>query len=71
MKTSIKASADKIDRHEIEQDAIVSQLNEMSPKQAGEWIDNNVSDLASAKHILKVLAMIAVWLTRKEFKRGE
>ena len=34
----------------------------ITPEQAGTWIDDNVTDLASAKHALKLLAVMVIYL---------
>jgi len=70
MRISLTSPTEKTDRHEIEQDATIQQVATMTPKQAGQWVDNNVTDLAPAtKKVLKWIAMICVWLVRRELNK--
>lgn len=58
MPTSAKVSkpADQVERESALRDAIMK----MTPKQAAQYIDDNVTDLASAKSVLKIMAAALV-----------
>ena len=42
-----------------------SKLASLSPEEAAAWVENEVTDLASAKELLKVLTAAVVWLIAK------
>lgn len=46
-------------------DNVISALDNMTPAQINAWIDTNVTDLASAKTVLKMLVKVAKYLIEK------
>lgn len=63
MKVTAKATGQNIDRTEVRRQN-AAFLNK-SPAEVGQWVEANVNDLASAKDLLKRLAMAVTWLMRQ------
>lgn len=57
---AIKASA--------KADAFVAQFVEMTPAEVAAYVDSNLTDLASAKALIKKMALILLLLARREYK---
>ena len=57
----------KAERLEVKQDTFVNTFISMSPAQVNAYVDNNVTDLASAKNVLNKLALMVLLLAREEF----
>lgn len=51
-----------IDR-ELGDSPLAMALKNMTPAEAKQWVQDNVTDLASAKNALEKMAMVLVWLT--------
>lgn len=75
----VPASADKIarraeieknttERQAIKADAFVANFIAMTPAQVTNYIDSNVTNLASAKSVIEKLALMVLLLARREFK---
>ena len=52
---------------EVKQDTFVNNFISMSPTQVNTYVDNNVTDLASAKNVINKLALMVLLLARREF----
>ena len=76
--TEVPASAEEIaqrqaqektdvERQEVKQDNFVNNFISMSPTQVSTYVDNNVTDLASAKNVINKLALMVLLLARAEF----
>ena len=76
--TEVPASAEEIagrqaqektdvERLEVKQDNFVNNFISMSPTQVSTYVDNNVTDLASAKNVINKLALMVLLLARAEF----
>jgi len=63
-----RASDEEQDKLAVKKDAIVQDLLTKRPAQIDTWMDNNVTDLTSARNVLKVLTRIIVALLRKELQ---
>ena len=50
---------------ELKADAVLANLRTKTPAQAAQYVEDNVTDLASAKKFLKVLAKIIVVLAKQ------
>jgi len=61
----IKADKDTKDRAETDADPLIQQFRGASPKQAAAWIDGNVTDLVSAKLVLKAMVKAIITLDRR------
>lgn len=44
---------------------LLQKLMEATPQEVGTWIDNNVTDLKSAKNVLKHMGMLVCYLAQK------
>ncbi len=70
MRFNHRAAQDKKNRAAIKSDALFASLTSKTPAQVGDWIDANVTDLASAKQVLTILAkallVLAKQITEKE-----
>ena len=60
----LAAAASSAEHADIKADALIATLKAMSPAQAANYVQTNVTDLASAKTILKAFAKILVLLAR-------
>jgi len=49
----------------LKADAAVQALRTRTPAQCDAWLDQNVTDLASARAVLKILARILALLARE------
>lgn len=49
-------------------DAFVQQFIEMTPAEVDTWITSNVTDLASARNLLKKISIMLLLLARREFR---
>jgi len=65
MKVDLVADKDVKDRAETDADPLVKQFRGASPKQAAAWIDANVTDIATAKLVLKSMAKAIITLDRR------
>ena len=76
--TEVPASAEEIagrqaqektdvERQEVKQDNFVNNFISMSPTQVNTYVDNNVTDLNSAKNVINKLALMVLLLARAEF----
>ena len=54
------------ERHNIGKDTLLSVLKQLTPNQAAQWVENNVTDLASAKTVLKAMAKVITYFLRNE-----
>ena len=50
---------------DIKKDIRLSFIQDLTPTQVETYIDNNVTDLASAKEFLKKLSKVVLYLTRQ------
>ena len=62
----IPLTAEEQERLQMRGDALLAQLRGVTPDQAAQWIETNVTSLASAKTVLKALARYIVWQARRE-----
>lgn len=60
--------ADKEDRQALVNDSMAEALFKARPDQINTYIDNNVTDLASAKAVLKILARAVSLLAKSMFR---
>lgn len=65
MRIDLKADKDIKDRAEADNDPLLKQFRGASPKQAAAWIDSNVTDIATAKLVLKSMAKAIITLDRR------
>lgn len=68
---SVQAAADAADtaiHASVKLDAFVQQFVAMSSDQVKAYVDANVTDLASAKTLLKRLAVMLLLLARQEYR---
>jgi hypothetical protein len=63
-----RQAAEGRDRASVKGDAFVTSFIEMSPAQVISHIDTNVTNLTSAKNVIKKLALMVLLLARQEFK---
>lgn len=63
-----QAQADAADKAAIKLEAQVQSFINMTPAQVNNYIDTNVTDLASAKTVLKFYGRMLLLLARKEYK---
>jgi hypothetical protein len=61
----IESAARKQIRNALRVDAAVQALRTRTPAQVDSWIDANVTDLASAREVLKILARVLALLARE------
>lgn len=57
------SKADK-DRAHIKADTVLNTLKTKTPQEINQYIDTNVTDLDSAKEVLKILTKVVAYLTR-------
>ncbi len=62
-----KNAATEAAKQEIKMDNFVQNFIEMSPAQVSNYIENNVTDLASARTMLKRMGVMLLLLARREF----
>jgi hypothetical protein len=67
MRINHQAPLEQKDRAELTRDTLLTQLKGLTPDQAAQWIEANVTDLPSAKVALKVMAKVIVFLLRNSF----
>jgi len=65
MRINKTSTQDEIDRASVRRDALIENLKSKTPEQIGDYIDTHVTDLASAKQVLKALAKMVGYLARK------
>lgn len=63
--------ADNAARAELKQDAFVQQFIAMTPADVRTYVDANVTDLASAKVLLRRMAVMLLLLAKAEYKPDE
>ena len=68
MKVNLKAPAEVKDKVELDGHSAVQFLKTVSPLEAGPYIENNVTDLSSAKNALKWMAIILCYIVRRIIK---
>lgn len=56
---------------EVREDSFVSSFIAMSPAQVNSYIDNNTSNLAATRALLKKMAIMLLILVRREFRHDE
>jgi|GEM_PF-5949005 len=71
MPINVKASRAIKEARATKHDAVMRQLASARPAQIDAWIDKNVTDLASAKDVLKALAKAVVMRERQSSKGQE
>ena len=68
----VALAAEKVVRDEMtaaaRTDAFVQNFINSTPTQVVDYIDTNVTDLASAKNVLKKMSLMLLLLARKEYK---
>jgi len=52
------------DRADARSDALLMQFKSMTPTQAAQWVETNVTNIATAKNALKVFAKMLVILSK-------
>lgn len=62
-----RSSEDAHIRDAVRADAFVRQFVAMTPAQVAAYVDANVSDLASARRLLKRMALMLLLLARREY----
>lgn len=65
MRVKNKASQRKHDKHAVKVDTLLANLRSKTPQQAADWVEDNVTDLASAKQVLKAFAKVIVVLSKE------
>lgn len=65
MQLNVQAPQEEKDRRSAREDAMVQSFQNMTPAQAGAWIDANVNNIATVKVVLKAFAKMLVILARK------
>lgn len=65
MRVDLQAPAHKKDKHQL-QDNLVRTLKGMTPNEAAQWVESNVTDLASAKTAMKAMARVIVYILRNQ-----
>ena len=63
--------AENAARAELKQDAFVQQFIAMTPADVRSYVDANVTDLASAKALLRRMAVMLLLLAKAEYKPDE
>lgn len=63
-----QAAADAQARLDVKADAFVQTFIEMTPAQVTTYITNNVTDLASAKSVINKLALMVLFLAKREYR---
>ena len=63
MKKVVQLTKKVIIDRELAESPLAMALKNMSPLEAKQWVQDNVTDLASAKDALEKMAMVLVWLT--------
>ena len=64
MKVNLQAPQKKKDRHERDNDNLLNNLKSKTPQEAAQWVENNVTDLVSAKKVLKAMAKVITYILR-------
>jgi hypothetical protein len=59
------ADKELVDRDAVRRDVLIEKIKTKTPAQIGTYIDDNVTDLASAKKVLKGLAVAVGFLARR------
>lgn len=62
------AAIDTAEIDEIKADGLVQQFVARTPAQVGDWVDANVTDLASAKAVLKLMAKMLLIIARRLYR---
>jgi len=65
MRRNVRTTRDYKDREETKRDSVLSALRTKTPQQIDAYINSNVTNLASAKVVLKTLAKAVAYLSRK------
>ncbi len=65
MRFDARATQEQHDELTALSDTLIQALQTKTPAQVATWIDVNVTDLASAKTVLKALAKIIVIVVRR------
>ena len=65
MRIRHKASQELKDKAALKSDTVFQTLQSKTPQEAADYVDANVTDLASAKQMLKVFAKVIVVLAKK------
>lgn len=60
--------ADRIARNEAREDAVIQYLRDHTPAECVSYVNTNVTDLASAKDLLKKYAVILCVLAKQNFR---
>jgi hypothetical protein len=63
-----QAAADAVARTAIKADNFVGNFIAMTPAQVSNYIETNVTNLASAKAVIEKLALMTLLLARREFR---
>ena len=58
----------KAERDEVKQDFFVTNFINLTPTQVNDYVNDSVTDLASAKDMINKLAFMVLLLARQEFK---
>jgi len=63
-----KAEMDRKDEDSVKADAWVQQFVAMTPAEVANYVDNNVSNLADARILLKRMAVMLLLLARRAYR---
>lgn len=63
-----ETSAEQAIKDGVKSDAFVAQFVAMTPQQVIDYVNANITDLASAKTLLRRMAVMLLLLARREYK---
>lgn len=66
MKVDLQAPPKIKEKYGRDSDALIVSMKSKTPQQAADWVEDNVTDLASAKKVLKAYAKAICYLLRNE-----
>ena len=70
MRRNLTSNQNAKDKHTVKKDAAIQAIVNSTPAQIETYIENNVTDLDSAKEVLTKLAKVVAILARREFKEN-
>ena len=65
MRVDVIAPQEEKDKDEVRRDPTLKLLSSSRPQQIEQWVDRNVTDLDSAKTVLKTLAKAVALLSKQ------
>lgn len=66
MRIDYKASSQTKERAEVKKDALIKALRSITPEQAAQWVEANVTNFAEAKSFLKTVARVVTFIAKRD-----